>query len=192
MNLKLSMKVCTHDKVIFALSADKDKYLNYETPTSANSIGNVCERFHDSEIRIFGVLTGFNITDRGYAKVTSLEMITLKENANTKLLVSDECLLLPYGSGNRLPVDRSYRHLSGISTQMKAKGKIKAYCWTNVIMHILAMFQNCKLCRNDMTIDSEIESKIKRALAYNITKEYKDKSMKKKCMQTQLVPLVAY
>ena len=42
------------------------------------------------------------------------------------------------------------------------------------------MCQNCKLCKNNVVIESEIESKIKRALAYNITKEYKDESKKNK------------
>ena len=58
--------------------------------------------------------------------------------------------------------------------------KKKGNSFTNVIMHILSMCQNCKLCKNNVVIESEIESKIKRALAYNITKEYKDESKKNK------------
>ena len=32
-------KVCSHDNVIVALNADKEKYLNYETSTSGSTIG---------------------------------------------------------------------------------------------------------------------------------------------------------
>jgi hypothetical protein len=42
------------------------------------------------------------------------------------------------------------------------------------------MCQNCKLCKDNVVTDNEIESKIKRTLVNNITKEYKDESMKNK------------
>ena len=47
--MKYSKKVCAHDKVIVVLNADKDKYLNYETSSSVNTIGNVCVHFHGSK-----------------------------------------------------------------------------------------------------------------------------------------------
>jgi len=67
--------------------------------------------------------------------------------------------LLANGFGNTLPVDRSYRHLPGISIQMKAKGK--------------------GLCKNDVVIDSEIQSRIKRTLTDNITTGYKEELIEK-------------
>ena len=43
------VKMCSHDSVIVALNADKEKYLNYETSTSGSTIENVCVSYHDSE-----------------------------------------------------------------------------------------------------------------------------------------------
>ena len=49
-------KVCSHDSVIEALNAGKEKCLNYEIGTSGNTIGNVCVHYHDSkELNFFGV-----------------------------------------------------------------------------------------------------------------------------------------
>ena len=47
-------------------------------------------------------------------------------------------------------------------------------------MHILSVRQNCFLCKNNVANHSEIESKIKRSLTGNFTKEYKEESMKNK------------
>ena len=47
--MKYFKKVCAHDKVIIELSTDKEKYLNHETSTSCNTIGNVCVHCQDSE-----------------------------------------------------------------------------------------------------------------------------------------------
>ena len=41
--------MCAHDKVIVALNADKDQYLNYIIIISGDNIGKVCVRCHDSE-----------------------------------------------------------------------------------------------------------------------------------------------
>jgi len=58
--MKYSKKVCKHDKVVVTLNADKDKYLNYETSTNGNTIGNVCVCYHDSErLYFFGLSKNF-------------------------------------------------------------------------------------------------------------------------------------
>ena len=103
--------------------------MNYETRINGDHIGNVFLRCHDSErSNSFGVSNKFNIADGGYARVTFTEKLVLKDTAKLELLVDDEDQLLAYGSGNTLPVDRSYRHLSGISIQMKSKAKRKVCC----------------------------------------------------------------
>ena len=116
----------------------------------------------------------FNSYDGGYARLRSPEMITLKENANIKIIVDKEGHLLASACGNMLPSVKPYRQLSGISIQTKAKTKRKAYSSTNIINHILSTCRNCYLCKNNVIIDSEIARKIKRALSENITMEYKD------------------
>ena len=175
------LEMCSHASVIVALNADKEKYLNYETSTSGSTIGNVCVRCHDTmELNFFGVPKKFNYTNGGYGKVSFPEMLVLKENANIKIIVDEEGYLLASASGNMLPIDRTYRHLLGISIQMKAKGKRKAYSSTNIINHILSTCRNCYLCKNNVIIDSEIARKIKRVLSENITMEYKDETMKNK------------
>ena len=93
-------------------------------------------RCHDSErLDFFGLLKNFNFHDGGYARVAFPEELVLKDKARPNQKADDEGQLLANGSGNTLPVDKTYGHLSGISIQMKAKGKRKAYCCTNVIMH---------------------------------------------------------
>ena len=117
-------KVCMHDKVIVALNADKEIYLNYEKSSSGDLIGNVCLHCHENEeLNSFGVLKNFHPANGGYKKVSFPEKLVLKENANIKIIVDEEGQLLANGSGNMLAVDRSYRHLSGVSIRMKAKGK---------------------------------------------------------------------
>jgi len=74
------------------LNADKDNYLNYETSTSDNIIGNVCVRCHD--IRLFGLPAQFHIADGGYSRVRYPEMIPPKENVNIKIIFDDEKHLL--------------------------------------------------------------------------------------------------
>ena len=176
--MNYSAKVCTHDKIIVVLNADIDRYLNYETSINGDLIGNVCVRCHDSEkLNFFGLSKPFNIAQGGYARVRAPEMIVLKENANLKIIVDDRGQLLAYSSGSTIPIDRSYSHRSGITIQMKAKKKRKAYCCTSVINHIMSTCQNCYLCKHSVRIDSEIAGKIKRALAYNIINDYKDKLM---------------
>ena len=59
--MNYSKKVCAHDKVIVALNADKEIYLNYGTSSSGDLIGNVCLRCHDSEeLNSFGVVKNFH------------------------------------------------------------------------------------------------------------------------------------
>ena len=100
------------------------------------------------------------------------ETFQIKENAGFNLLVHGEGQLLAHCAANTLAVDKSHCHLLGISIQWEVKRR-QVYPYS-FIMHILSMCQNCKLCRNNMVIDGEIESKIKRALTHNITKDYKD------------------
>jgi hypothetical protein len=170
----------SHDSVIVALNADKEKYLNYEISTSGSTIGNVCVHCYDSkELNFFGVPKEFKSYVGGYARLRSPEMIALKENANIKIIFDDRGQLLATVAGNTLPTDTSYRQLSGISIQRKVKRR-KAYSSTNIINHILSTCRNCYMCKNNVIIDSEIAGKIKRALLENITKEYKDESMKNK------------
>ena len=176
--MNYSTKVCAHDKIIVALNADKDRYLKYETSINGDLIGNVCQRCHDSEkLNFFGLSKLFNIAQGGCARVRAPGMIVLKENANLKIIVDEEGHLLANGSGNTIPIDRSYSHRSGINIEMKAKRKRKAYCCTSVINHIMATCQNCYLWKHSVRIDSEIAGKIKKALAYNIINDYKDKLM---------------
>ena len=73
-----------------------------------------------------------------------------------------------------LPFDRSYHLRSGNSIQKKTKRR-QVYYSINFITHILSRCQNCKLWKNNMVIDIEIESKIKRALADIMSKEIKNK-----------------
>jgi hypothetical protein len=55
--MNYSRKVCSHDKIIVGLNADKDEYWNYETRRSRVLIGNGCVRFHDSEELVLKVST---------------------------------------------------------------------------------------------------------------------------------------
>ena len=56
MKIKYSKEVCAHDKVFVALNVEKNNYLNNETSTIGNTIGNVCMRCHDSEsLNFFGL-----------------------------------------------------------------------------------------------------------------------------------------
>ena len=81
--MKYSKKVCAYDKVIVALNADKDKYLNYETRNSGDVIENGCVPGHDSErSNFFGILKMFNIHDDGYVRVSFPKLLVLKENTN--------------------------------------------------------------------------------------------------------------
>ena len=173
--MNYSTKVCAHDKIIVVLNADKEKYLNYETSASGNTIGNVCMRCHDSEkLDFFGVPKNFNRVNGGYSRVSLPEKLVLKENANLKIIVDDRGQLLATASGNPLPVDKSYHHLSGVSILKRTRRRRQAYSCNNVINHILSICQNCHLCKNNVTIDSEIAGRIKRTLADNIINEYKD------------------
>ena len=77
--------MCTRNKIIVALNADKENYLNYETSTSGNTIGNVCTCFHDGEsLDFFGAPKAFYNGYGGYVRVRYLEMILFKENVNMK------------------------------------------------------------------------------------------------------------
>ena len=49
--MKHSKNFCAHDKVIVALNADIEKYLNYETTINGELIGNICVCCHDSAKR---------------------------------------------------------------------------------------------------------------------------------------------
>ena len=69
----------------------------------------------------------FNFFGAVHKRVAIPEHIMLKDNARVKLIVDDEGQLVANGSGNTLPVDRSYRLLSGINIQMIAKGKRNGY-----------------------------------------------------------------
>ena len=78
--MKHSKKVCTHDKVIVALNADKDKYSNYETTTCDKTIGKVCVRCQDRErLEFFGVPKRFDSTGCEYASDTSEDNNTQRE-----------------------------------------------------------------------------------------------------------------
>ena len=61
-------------------------------------------------------------------------MIALKESAIIKLLVDDEGQLLANGSGNTLPVDRSYHRRSGINIQMK--GLLLRQCHNAYLVYV--------------------------------------------------------
>jgi len=62
--MKYSKKVCVQDKVIVALNAQQEKYLNYQTSTIGNTIGNVCLRFRESDkLYSFGLPKKFNTTN---------------------------------------------------------------------------------------------------------------------------------
>ena len=177
--MKYSKKVCIHDKVTVALNADKDRYYKTETNTNGYHIGNVCVCCHDSEgLNSFRAPTKSNGHSAVYARVTFLEMIVLKENASQKDLVDYEGHFLITVAGNTLIVDRPYHHLYGSTIQriVKAKG---AYRSINIISHILS---KCKtaIYLNNVIIDYETTSKIKKALNDNITKEYKDELLKNK------------
>ena len=80
-------KACAYNKVIVALNAGKEKYLNYERSVIAYLIGNVCVRCHDNS---FGVPKNFYHQSAGYAIVTFPEMLVLKENVSLKLLVGND------------------------------------------------------------------------------------------------------
>jgi len=69
-------------------------------------------------------------------------MTLLKDIARIKVIVDKEDQLLAHSTGNTLPADKSYSHLSGISIQQKVKRR-HAYCCTNVIKYILSQCQNC-------------------------------------------------
>jgi hypothetical protein len=88
---KYIKQVFVHDKVSVALNDDKDKYLNFETSTSSNTVRNVCVRCHDSQkLNSFGVSKEFKCYYSEYERVTFPEMIVLKDNARIKILVDDE------------------------------------------------------------------------------------------------------
>ena len=83
-------------------------------------------------MNFFAISKRFNTYDGGYARVTFPEMLVLKENANIKLSLDfnikfspsldyNEGELVAFASGSILPIDRSYRHLSGIIIQRKVK-----------------------------------------------------------------------
>ena len=120
--VKYFEKACAYNKVILALNAGKEKYLNYETSVTAYLIGNVCVRCHDNS---FGVPKNFYHQSAGYAIVTFPEMLVLKENASLKVLVDDEGQLHATIAGNTLPSDKSYHHLSCISNQKKKRRRIR-------------------------------------------------------------------
>ena len=112
-------------------------------------------------------------------RVALPEVLVLKENKNLNLLFDDEGQLIPTAGGKTLHLDRSYRYLSGVSIQMKSKRKRNTYCCTNAIRHIMSVCQNCKLCNSNVTIDNEMENKMKMALADHLTTVYKNELMKK-------------
>ena len=93
--------VFTHDEVIVALHARKEKYLDYEKSITGNVIGNVRMRCHAIEVlNSFGGPGNFYRQNGGYAKVTFTEMIVLKKNASLKILVDDKGQLLATVSGD--------------------------------------------------------------------------------------------
>ena len=46
-------KKCAHDKVVVAMNADKDKYLNYETNANGDLIKDECMLCYESKELIF-------------------------------------------------------------------------------------------------------------------------------------------
>ena len=83
-------KVCVLDRFIAALNAGKDKYLNYETGTSGNIIGNVRVVCHNSErLDSFRVPNKFNVTAGKYLRVAFPEKLVLRDDVRLKLIVED-------------------------------------------------------------------------------------------------------
>jgi len=68
--IRHSKQFCANDKVIVALNADKDKYLNYEKSRSGDTIGNLCLQCQDSEILNFSL---------EYRKDTIIMLMDLRE-----------------------------------------------------------------------------------------------------------------
>ena len=67
--MKYLRKVCVHDKVIAALNAEKEKYLNYEISISGVVNGNVCVRCHESE----------GLNSFGAPKISIIKMVDRRE-----------------------------------------------------------------------------------------------------------------
>ena len=112
--MRYSKKIFAHDRVVIAINADKDKYLNYETSTSGNTIGNVYVYCQESKrLDSFGVLKKLSSYGGGYTRVRCLELMPLKENPSLKLLVGEAGQFLAYCVGKTLAVDKTYRHFSG-------------------------------------------------------------------------------
>ena len=89
--MKYSKKACVHDRVVVALNAEVEKYLNYETSASGSKNGYVWVHCHDSrELNFFGVARKFNYYSAVYVRATSPKNLVLEENANIKLLFDDE------------------------------------------------------------------------------------------------------
>ena len=124
------------------------------------------------EIEFLWLLTTFNGYTVSYARVKFQETIVLKDNTSRKLKVDDEGQLPAHCTDNKLPLDKSYQHLCGITIQQNVKAK-RVYSSINVINHIMSICRSCNLCKNNEIIDSIIESEIKRAWTDNTTKEIK-------------------
>ena len=137
--------MCVYDRVVEALNAKKEKYLNYETSANDNTIGYVCVHCHDSkELNFFGVSRKFKCYKDGYARVTSPDKLVLKENTNLKLLVDDQDQLLAIG--NTLKLDKSYHPSPTITIQLKLKRR-QVYPHNIIIQQILSRCQNCNICK---------------------------------------------
>ena len=66
MDTKYSKEVYEHDKVIVALSSEKDLYLNCKTSINGDLIRNVCLHCHGSErLNSLGASKRFNSYDGG-------------------------------------------------------------------------------------------------------------------------------
>jgi hypothetical protein len=129
------------------LNADKNRYLNYETNTNGDIVGNKYLHCRDRErLNFFRLPKKFIITDGEYVRVRSPEVIALKENANIKIIVDEEGHLLASACSNTLPLDKPYLQLLGISIQRNIKRR-QAYSCTNVINLIFTTYRNCYLCK---------------------------------------------
>ena len=164
----------------------------YKTSTNGDTIRNVYEHSHDSEtLNFFGLLRKFNISDDLYTRLKFPEMIVFKDNACLKVIFDNQGQLLTRSTGNTLPVDKSYRHLSGISIQRKKKTR-QAYCCTNLINHILSQCLNCYKCKNNVVIDSEMQANLKGYWQKTSPRKLKTIQRKAKHRWTLVVSLVVY
>ena len=72
---------------------------------------------------------------------------------------------------NTLPVDKSYRHLSGISIQRKKKNKTGVLLHQSHKSYLVSVPELFTSVKNNVVIDSEMQANLKGYWQKNITKE---------------------